>query len=622
MNKSREFLGQIKEDIINIQNDFSEFDNKLVNDWYAFNYWVLKFLYHIDIEDVKDYIIEYKNGQCDCFIWYSDTRELFILRNLYLLENTINTHNINDFLSDNTLDIIFNNNYVCSDKIKELSCEFENTKDYTVYLYYYITRPMNTISKEIIDYFDSYRKNTSYKFGVIARLMSLDEINQQYTGELLDKNSFEYDFILLGKHLIEMKSEENNKENNVNTAYFAISTYDIYNMFCKSEECKYDLFDENIREYLGTKGKYGKTNKIIKQTLLDDVERNRFFYYNNGITIICQKLQIEKYGSSKKRVHIECPKVVNGCQSVNTIVDAFKENLLHNSISQIAKDFKHSKVLVKIFEVDKNNDSEKKIYQNIVKYTNSQTAISLKDFVSRDAYFLNIQTKFLEYGFYLIVKQSDIHKFESNNALFLTNTVVASPRYKLLLKKNISKPKDLFIPLDKLLRVLMAFYFDGYEAFNYSASLLKEGSVKYYINFSKRITDFFDIENMINLYLIFLKSGGNIVGRKERYPVPYHILDFMGRYIKNDENGNYNYDKVKNKLDIAFLCSESINEIFDAFCQIDEDYGEKFMDIYKADYPTMTKHRKIDEQIINDIMKEKKKEATRYSLLYFLQYIE
>lgn len=622
MNKSKDFLYQIKKDIFNIQEEFSEYDPKLMDSWYAFNYWILKFLYHIDIEDAKEYIVEYKNGHCDCFIWYSDTRELFILRNLYLLENTINTSNVNDFLSDNTLNIIFNNNYVRSEKLEELSCEFKNTKDFTVYLYYYITRPLNTISQEIIEHFDRYRKNTSYKFGVIARLIPLDEITLQYNGESLDKNAFEYDFILLGKHLIEMKSEENNKENNVNTAYFAISTYDIYNMFCKSEECNYDLFDENIREYLGTKGKYGKTNKVIKQTLSDEVERNRFFYYNNGITIICQKLQIEKYGSGKKKVHLECPKVVNGCQSVNTIVEAIKENLPNNDIGQIAKDFKHSKVLVKIFEVDKNNDNEKIIYQNIVKYTNSQTAISLKDFVSRDSYFLDIQNRFLEFGFYLIVKQSDIHKFESDNNLFEKILELATPRYKMLMKKAISKPKDLFIPLDKLLRVLMAFYFDGYEAFNFSASLLKEGSSKYYINFSKKITDFFDIENMINLYLIFLKSGGNVVGRKNRYPVPYHILDFIGRYIKNDENGSYNFNKVKCKLNIFFSNQESINEIYEAFCQIDEDYGEEFIEKYNVDYPTMTKHRKIDNQLIDDIVKKKKKEAIRHTLKYFLEYIE
>ena len=39
-------------------------------------------------------------------------------------------------------------------------------------------------------------------------------------------------------------------------------------------------FDKNIREYLGVKGKRGKTNKEIQATLLDEIERNRFFYYH------------------------------------------------------------------------------------------------------------------------------------------------------------------------------------------------------------------------------------------------------------------------------------------------------------------------------------------------------
>ena len=41
--------------------------------------------------------------------------------------------------------------------------------------------------------------------------------------------------------------------------------------------------DENIREYLGSNG---GVNKKIVDTLRDPLERNNFFFYNNGITII------------------------------------------------------------------------------------------------------------------------------------------------------------------------------------------------------------------------------------------------------------------------------------------------------------------------------------------------
>ena len=161
------------------------------------------------------------------------------------------------------------------------------------------------------------------------------------------------------------KSEQHDKASNVDTAYAAINVYEIYSMLKSSQETEYDLFDKNIREYLGIKGKRGKTNKEIRTTLLNDIERNRFFYYNNGITIICDSLKKLK----KKRqnfLHLIQPQIVNGCQTVNTIYNTIEELSLNKTKGEIVKMFKNCFILAKVFQVNKTNDSECTIYENIV----------------------------------------------------------------------------------------------------------------------------------------------------------------------------------------------------------------------------------------------------------------
>ena len=50
---------------------------------------------------------------------------------------------------------------------------------------------------------------------------------------------------------------------------------------------------------------------------------------------------------------------------------------------------------------------------NIVRFTNSQNAISDKAFASKKHYFLNIQTEFRNRGMLLLVKPSDKFQFKS-----------------------------------------------------------------------------------------------------------------------------------------------------------------------------------------------------------------
>ena len=87
-----------------------------------------------------------------------------------------------------------------------------------------------------------------------------------------------------------------------------------------------------MREYLGNKG----VNSHIAKTLEDENDRDNFFYYNNGITVICDSVQKITLNESihNKGFKTENPQIVNGCQTVNTIFETlnkYPESELENT---------------------------------------------------------------------------------------------------------------------------------------------------------------------------------------------------------------------------------------------------------------------------------------------------
>lgn len=614
------FLDQIKEDLQIIKNIWMDNDKKLENDWYAFNYWILNYLYHIDIEDIPEYITEYNDKGIDCFVHFEDAKELYLIQNCYYSDqSSLKRDHIADFLLS-PVHFLSENSYSRSKILQDIFNTIKNDKEYTIYLYCYTTKSQNTISNNILSLFND--SSINYAFNVETKLIDLNEIESIYKGKRFDNIiHFEYDIEVLQKELIEQKSEQHDKDNNVDTAYVAVNVFVIYEMLKKSIEQSYNLFDKNIREYLGIKGTRGKTNKNIQATLLSEVERNRFFYYNNGITIICDDITNPQPKNRKTLRRLVQPQIVNGCQTVTTIYNTIDDLVQQNkSVGEVAKAFKHCSILVKIFKVNKSNDAERIIYENIVKYTNTQTGITAKDFASKDNYFLNLQNDFLERGFYLIVKQSDKHKYESDIELFKKTKLRSENIINIFNKNNVEKPADLFIDLDKLLKCLLSFYFDGYTAFKSGSSTLNEHSVKYYMNFSKKIRDYFSTDSMINLFLTYRDAGGTTIARTKQYPIPYYMMDFIGRFIKSTDNKEFDVNRVSNKLSYLFSSREIYNEVYNKISEVIEDYGEEFKK-NGIDYSTMTKNREIDFELLDNLIQTKKKEAFRNNWTFFTEYM-
>ena len=80
------------------------------------------------------------------------------------------------------------------------------------------------------------------------------------------------------------------------------------------------LYEKNVRRFLGTRG---KVNKAIKETL--EKEPDQFGLYNNGITFVAKSFNHLKDGSYELRD----PYIVNGCQTTRTIWEVLNDYRLY-----------------------------------------------------------------------------------------------------------------------------------------------------------------------------------------------------------------------------------------------------------------------------------------------------
>ncbi len=175
----------------------------------------------------------------------------------------------------------------------------------------------------------------------------------------------------------------------------SILLVDLYNFMQNYEKETNDidrLYEKNVRKYLGGRR---KVNKGIKRTIL--IEPKKFGLFNNGITIITSGTSEKKTNSIKL---IE-PYIVNGAQTTKTLWETFDsdcmndENVWNTLLNKAIRtenpkpqkpkyeewqnELQDASVVVKIVKLtDENNQA----IRDITKYTNSQTAVTAKDFLA------------------------------------------------------------------------------------------------------------------------------------------------------------------------------------------------------------------------------------------------
>lgn len=178
-----------------------------------------------------------------------------------------------------------------------------------------------------------------------------------------------------------------------------ISITQIYNLMNQFGD---SLLEKNICRYLGK----NTVNLNISKTLIDEQKNQNFFFYNNGITLICKKFSYNALQSQNWIVKLEDLQIINGGQTCKTIFQTIKENQ--------NLDYSTVFVLVRIYEL---NDDEK-IIQDITYATNSQNPVDFRDLKSNDKNQILLEQSAKEFGY--IYKRKRDNSSSVNNSIPVT----------------------------------------------------------------------------------------------------------------------------------------------------------------------------------------------------------
>ncbi|RSY88829.1 hypothetical protein DAH66_05125 [Sphingomonas koreensis] len=139
------------------------------------------------------------------------------------------------------------------------------------------------------------------------------------------------------------------------------------------------LFEENVRVYLGEQN---DINRRIYDTAVSP-EAGMFWYYNNGITIVCEHFSYQP-GFRNTPLKLLNPQVVNGGQTSHALFQASKSDF--DALQRV-------RLLVRIIET-----RDKSLYARVAEATNSQTPIRSRDLRSNDPILIRLESSLRSMG--------------------------------------------------------------------------------------------------------------------------------------------------------------------------------------------------------------------------------
>ncbi|GEM56181.1 hypothetical protein B0A58_05105 [Flavobacterium branchiophilum NBRC 15030 = ATCC 35035] len=247
------------------------------------------------------------------------------------------------------------------------------------------------------------------------------------------------------------------------------------------------LYSENIRSFLGSKT---KANQKMLATLNDPSIKYYFPFLNNGLTLLCEKLNIPANTQlGEYVVQVRNPLIVNELQTSRVIYDFFKKD--PEKLNRIF-------VNIRIYE-----STEKELVDLITDATNTQTPINFKDKISNEDF--NPITKEL---------------FKNNEINYLTKRGENFNNSDIWLKKS--------IPNETVLKFWYATFYGKPDIAKNSISSILE--------------DIYDASKLSNHPLHYLFNGSKDSLIYKQLLQSYYIYDFISKKRKENIN-NPNYSK-------------------------------------------------------------------------------
>lgn len=242
-----------------------------------------------------------------------------------------------------------------------------------------------------------------------------------------------------------------------------VSVSEIYKLM---DEYGDRLLEKNIRRYLGR----NIINEQISSTLLSKDKKQNFFFFNNGVTMICEKFRYNGLQEKDWNVIIDKLQIINGGQTCRTIYQTLKEHP-ENDFSQVY-------ILVRLYEVNDDED----IVNDITYATNNQNPVDLRDLKSNDTIQVLLETSAKELGYTYKRKRDN-----SGNANVIPATVAAEAVFAVWRgKPHLAKYKrsEFF---DK-------YYDEIFKDLNAAQMIIAVVIFRYCDNYRKKVSDDTDIK--------------------------------------------------------------------------------------------------------------------------------
>ena len=199
-------------------------------------------------------------------------------------------------------------------------------------------------------------------------------------------------------------------------APYVVATLRGEDLFRAYKQYKEAIFAQNLRYYLG---KGGKINKEIRSTIEDPYRRQYFWYYNNGLTIVCDKFKINK----QRELVINNLQIVNGGQTTKSIY----ETLL--SIGD--KGAGDLKVIARIIQTSDNED----LISGIRDFNNRQNPTKPRDFIAHNKKQRSLQVEFKRLGYFYEIGRGERNEhgvsreIKQKKLTIIDNLTVAQAQY-------------------------------------------------------------------------------------------------------------------------------------------------------------------------------------------------
>lgn len=376
-----------------IQQDY--YQNNYANEGQRFVAWYLRNIHGLDTVEAKDCITDGANDkQIDAVYINNQESTIYIIQGKFIASEYIDAEPVREVLSS----------WVLVQNLNQLQ-EAANAK---------LKVKINEISAALDDGYEIC-------FELVTTATLTDQAQRDvdmFSKKLADDEELDANFVVVDNEMLKFKYDEAlNKTNNYINFTFqlepgkylelelngtravlaAIPLKDCVNIPGIKDG---RLFRKNVRQSLGNSN---KVNKGIARTIKK--ESGDFFFYHNGITAICSKIDIRNGQATVKDLN-----VVNGCQSLSTIFNC----------GETAKK-SCGYILFKFYEMANSEKADK-----ITNSTNSQSAVKARDLRSNDKIVLSIKKNYEQVypNGYLVTKRGenvDTTKYDSGHIIQLTD---------------------------------------------------------------------------------------------------------------------------------------------------------------------------------------------------------